>query len=88
MDSTIPFVDGTLSAFVLQDNPTSVSALEKHAAQLERRGALLVQAARPWPGPGCEFVERSSSEQMLKLLARNDVKLVLRLAPRIPQAAA
>lgn len=75
IEGAMPFVEGTVVGFVLDDDPLSIASLERHLPQLD----VVVPDWFELPGSGCELVERSS-EKLRRLLLRADVLVLPRLA--------
>jgi len=74
-EGAMPFAEGTLVAFVLEDDPLSVASLERHVGQLD-------VVSPDWfelPGPECDLVERSG-EKLKRLLSRGGLIVLPRLA--------
>ena len=74
-EGAMPFAEGTLMAFVLDEDPQSVASLERHIGQLD----VVTPDWFELPGPGCDLVERSS-DKLHRLLARADLAVMPRLA--------
>lgn len=75
IEGAMPFAEGTVVAFVLDDDPLSISSLERHLPQLD----VVVPDWFELPGAGCEVVERSS-DKLRRLLSRADALVLPRLA--------
>ncbi|MDD5306254.1 MAG: glycosyltransferase [Deltaproteobacteria bacterium] len=74
-EGAMPFAEGTLVAFVLEDDPLSVASLERHLGQLD----VVVPDWFEMSGRGCELIERSG-ERLRRLLSRADLIVLPRLA--------
>jgi cellulose synthase/poly-beta-1,6-N-acetylglucosamine synthase-like glycosyltransferase/peptidoglycan/xylan/chitin deacetylase (PgdA/CDA1 family) len=75
IEGAMPIAEGSVVAFVLDDDPLSVASLERHLAQLD----VVVPDWFELPGAGCELIERSS-EKLRRLLSRAEVLVLPRLA--------